>query len=159
MNTRIWAEDPGRRSGTARMLARCQTAQTSQQARQEQPTFAASLQSADSRPSSTYTNSLRRRLLFCLHYLPHHLDCLPPIATWSPCAFTGSLGKGHVWRSKSGTLFEHHRESSRLELHFWQHGQETRGRWRGGTDRQDVRLPRRYCYFLYVEGCIWRYES
>jgi hypothetical protein len=86
-------------------------------------------------PSSTYTNSLRQHAL-----APNTLSCPHPepltqqLLRGAPDTFTASFSKGHVWRSKSGTLFIPHTDSSRPELFCAQHGQETRGRRRRGAD-------------------------
>ena len=74
--------------------------------RQEQPTFAASLHSADSRASSTYANSLRLHAYASRHTTLHTTsNRRRSITGQGSSTLTASSSKGHVWRSKSGILF------------------------------------------------------
>jgi hypothetical protein len=125
--------------------------------RQEQPTFAASLHAADSRTRSTYTNSLRRHVQ---HPSPrcflHHL---------APITNNCTAASGHLYwiarqrprlvEQERDTFYtQHQKDSSWLELYRGHHGQETRGCWWCGTDRQDVGLPRRYCRLHHARATV-----
>lgn len=87
-----------------------------------------------SRPSSTYTESLRQHTQLPSPYPLYLLRQPRPIAVWEPGAFTNLIGQRPRLAQSERDTFIISRESSRLELYCGKDGQETRGCWRRGTD-------------------------